>query len=86
MHKTNQQRIGARLAAVLVAVSLATILGLRLAEAAFPGESGKVVYEGLHSSSENYEICAVDADGSNPTRLTDGAAEDRAPSRRTARR
>ena len=73
------------LAAVLLALAatvLATTLGTRPAGAAFPGENGKIVYEDLVLSTFDYEIFAMNPDGSGRTNLTnDGGddAEDRMP-------
>jgi len=71
------------LAAVLLALAatvLATTLGTRPAGAAFPGENGKIVYEDLVLSTFDYEIFAMNPDGSGRTNLTnDGGDEEKAP-------
>lgn len=82
-HNINQRfRIRAMLAAVLLAAA-ATILAMtfetRPAEAAFPGQNGKIVYESLDLSTWNYEIYVMNPDGTGPTPLTDTPAADRMP-------
>jgi hypothetical protein len=79
---TQRSRLRATLAAVLlaaVATTLVTTLGARPAEAAFPGDNGKIVHERLNLQTWNYEIYSVEADGSNPTPLTDDPDDDRQP-------
>src|SRR3712207_9143462 len=82
-YNVNQRsRIRATLVAGLLAAVttiLVTALGTRPAEAAFPGENGEIVFEGLDLNTWNYEIYALGADGSNPAPLTDDSAEDRMP-------
>ena len=82
-HNIDQRsRIRATLVAALlaaVAMILMTTLFTRPAEAAFPGDNGKIIFEGLDLNTWNYEIYAAGADGSNPTPLTDDPAEDRMP-------
>jgi dipeptidyl aminopeptidase/acylaminoacyl peptidase len=82
-HNIDQRsRIRAMLAAVLLAAAatiLAMTFGARPAEAAFPGQNGKIVYESLDLSTWNYEIYVMNPDGTGPIPLTNTTAEDRMP-------
>ncbi|MGH2983228.1 MAG: DUF5050 domain-containing protein [Solirubrobacterales bacterium] len=64
----------AGLAALALAVSLATLT--TRGEAAFPGEPGKISFDSTRDGT-NPEIYVMNADGSEPTRLTDNPAIDR---------
>ena len=62
---TQRSRIRAALAVVLLAAlatTLVTMFGARPAEAAFPDDNGKIVYEGLDLDTWNYEIYSVETD------------------------
>lgn len=63
------------LVAAVMSISLLSLAGP--AQAAFPGENGKIAF--TSSRDGNYEIYAMNADGSEQTRLTDNAASDYAP-------
>ena len=63
----------AGLAALALTVSLATLAAR--SEAAFPGTPGKIGFDSTRDG--NTEIYVMDADGSDPTRLTDNPAIDR---------
>lgn len=47
------------------------------AAAAFPGANGKIAFESQRDG--NFEIYVMDADGSNPTRLTNNTVKDESP-------
>src|SRR5215213_8887457 len=65
--------IAAGLSLLAVTVSLATITAD--SEAAFPGTPGKISFDSTRDG--NTEIYVMNADGSQPTRLTDNPAIDR---------
>jgi dipeptidyl aminopeptidase/acylaminoacyl peptidase len=64
-------------ASVLIVLAAALFLGLVAArsEAAFPGQPGKIAFDSTRDG--NTEIYVMNADGSNPTRLTNNPAIDR---------
>jgi HYR domain/WD40-like Beta Propeller Repeat len=67
---------------VMIIIVLSSIFNLssslpdqHSAFATFPGENGKIAFSSSNSSEpRNYEIYVMNADGSNPTRLTNNAA------------
>ncbi len=63
---------------VLLAALLAALaLGSSPAESAFPGANGKIAFRTLRDG--NREVYVMDADGSNPTNLTNSGADDFQP-------
>src|SRR3989304_2986660 len=63
--------------ALLAAVLAVLALGRSPAESAFPGANGKIAF---HSDRDgNYEIYAMNADGSGQTNLTNNPASDGGP-------
>ena len=82
-HFINQRsRIRATLAAMLLAAAVAisaTTFGARPAEAALPGQNGKIVYESLDLNTWNNEVFVMGSDGSDPTNLTNNTVYDAAP-------
>src|SRR3972149_3275713 len=62
--------------AVLV-LALSVVGGREQAEGAFPGQDGKIAFVSIRDG--NYEIYAMNADGSGQTRLTNNAATEYGP-------
>jgi len=62
------------LAVAMLAVGMLTVASP--AWAAFPGDNGKIAFTKVPTTFQNQEIWAVDADGSNPTNLTNNPALD----------
>jgi Tol biopolymer transport system component len=64
-------------AAVLAACLLAFVVRVEPSQAAFPGQNGKIAFVSTRDGS--YEIYTMNADGSNPTRLTNNETLDLLP-------
>jgi Tol biopolymer transport system component len=64
-------------AAVLAACLLALVVRVEPSEAAFRGQNGKIAFTSTRDGS--YEIYTMNADGSNPTRLTNNQTFDSLP-------
>ena len=71
----NWRRLSMAATLSLLAVALLLSVFSTRGEAAFPGNPGKISFDTTRDG--NTEIYVMDADGSNPTRLTDNPAIDR---------
>jgi hypothetical protein len=76
-----QIRVLALLAAAALAVGLlALVATVEPAEAAFPGQNGKIAFEStFRPGDSSTEIYVMNADGTAPTRLTNNQTADVAP-------
>jgi len=73
------KRYGPLTSAMGLAVAMLAVGMLMVASpawAAFPGDNGKIAFTKVPTTFQNQEIWAVDADGSNPTNLTNNPALD----------
>jgi hypothetical protein len=78
MTKTTRFRMLAAPLAVAPAAGLLMPMGVRPAEAAFPGTNGRIAYQG--EDGGDYEIFSInDAAGGTPTQLTHNATDDHDP-------
>lgn len=80
MAKDDSYRVA--VAAVLVAMLLA-LVGMRPAEAVFPGLNGKIVFQstrtigpGVHNPTGDFEIFFMNPDGTGLTQITDNTTDD----------
>ncbi len=55
------------------------MVGTKPAQAAFPGENGKIAFTSYLDGGGNWDVYVMDADGQNRTRLTDNPTDDYAP-------
>ena len=70
--------MGARIrTAVAVALFASALFSAPTADAAFPGQNGKIAFETYRDG--DYEIYSMDADGTNQTRLTNSSNTDTDP-------
>ena len=68
---------GAVLAALVFALVVGSITLVPAGRAAFPGTNGKIAF--FSGRDGDYEIYTMNADGTNPTRLTSSLGEDSWP-------
>jgi len=80
--KTKYVGVSAAAAGALVAVGLLTLMmvavEVRPAEAAFPGQNGKIAY--THWGGYDYEIYTISASGGTPFNVTNNTTDDYTPS------
>ena len=68
------------LAAVLAAYLLTLVVGMEPAEAAFPGQNGKIAFVARNLEQSGYsDIYVVNPDGTGRVQLTDGSLDDTSP-------
>jgi hypothetical protein len=84
MTKTNQSlgALAASAVGVLAAVGILLLTMLvvgKPAEAAFPGQNGKIAFESNRDGAANFEIYAINPNGTGLDRLTNNTQGDRSP-------
>jgi Tol biopolymer transport system component len=83
MEKSNSLRVFVALAALASAVLVAVLVGTGRAEAAFPGENGKIVFAsnptGINNPEGDDEIFTMNPDGTGLQQLTQNFSSDAEP-------
>src|SRR5688572_12358281 len=78
MRRTNTRATRVRAAATLTAAGICLFFTAALAQAATPGQNGKVVF--TSGRDVNHEVYSMNVDGSSPLNLTSNIAADMFPS------